>query len=129
MGVADGIGVADGVYVGVGVAVGVGVRLGKMGVLLGVSVALSGELSPKFRFGSMVGPGGGGVKVGGMAKANNSSCTWGMLIGAARVGKAGCSTQAAWVSSKYKQQKINNFPRLIAGIARIIPFVLSLCQH
>ena len=73
MGVAEGMGVSVGVLVGVGVGVLVGVRLGNMGVLLGVKVGRIGELSPKFRRGSMVAFGGGGVKVAGTAIANASS--------------------------------------------------------
>ena len=84
-----------------------GVRLGKMGVLLGVSVALSGELSPKFSRGSMVATGGGGVKVGGMLMtAISSTMVCGREMGAARVGSAVCSTQAPWASRKNKQHKI-----------------------
>jgi len=89
MGVAGGIGVCVGVFDGVGVGVRVGVRVGKMGVLLGVSVGRMGELSAKFRRGSVVAVGPGGVNVGGTAIANDSSCSCGSEMGAASVGKGG----------------------------------------
>jgi hypothetical protein len=128
MGVADGMGVSVGVLVDVGVGVGVGVRLGKIGVLLGVSVGRSGELSPKFSRGSIVAFGGGGVKVGGTANAIASSF-WGSNIWGTRVGKGGCSRQPACVSSKIRLIKSRHLLVLVAGMAGMIPFVLDLCQH
>ena len=127
--VAAGIGVCVGVFDGVGVGVRVGVRVGKMGVLLGVSVGLKGELSAKFRRGSIVAVAGNGVNVGGTAMANDSSCIWGSEIGAASVGKGDCSTQAAWVSSKIKQHKNSSLPDFVMSMAAMIPPHFGLCQH
>lgn len=126
---ADGTGVSVGVLDGVGVGVRVGVRLGKMGVLLGVSVGRIGELSAKFKRGSIVAVGPGGVNVGGTAMANDSSCICGSEIGAASVGKGDCSTQAAWVSSKIKQHKNSSLPDFVMSMAAIIPPPFGLCQH
>ena len=108
---------------------GVGVRLGKMGVLLGVIVALSGELSPKFSRGSIVAPGGGGVNVAGTLMATASSTAGGREIGATKVGRTVCSPQAAWVSSKNKQHRSRNLPDLVTGIGGMIPLDFGLCQH
>ena len=123
------MGVSVGVLEGVGVGVRVGVRLGKIGVLLGVSVGRIGELSPKFRRGSIVALGGGGVNVGGTTIASDSSCAWGSKIGATRVGNGDCSMQAAWASNRIKQQKDSSLPDFVLSMAAMIPSNFGLCQH
>lgn len=117
----DGVLVGDGVYVGVGV----GVRVGMIGVIVGVREGPKGELSFEFKRGSIVAPGGNGVKVGGTLRSGALAS----IIAAARVGNT--EGEAQPVRSR-KRKETQATWRIVTGIVRcmrgIIPSPRALCQ-